>query len=59
MQNNHGKFQQKKSGYMPAKRGSHLPDIPYITLYYIFYESIKNLQFLIINLYFPLKLLLA
>ena len=33
--------------------------IPYITLYCIFYESIKNLQFLTINLCFLSKLLLA
>ena len=44
IQNDHGKFQQK-SAYVPAKRWRPFNRyaIPYIILYCIFHESIKNL----------------
>ncbi|XP_059550569.1 cAMP-specific 3',5'-cyclic phosphodiesterase 4D isoform X5 [Myotis daubentonii] len=47
--------------YVPAKpwRPFTRCAIPYVSLYCILYESIKNLQFLIINLCFLSKLLLA
>ena len=54
------KFQQK-SAYVPAKpwRPFTRYAIPYITLYCLLYESIKNLQFVIIKLCFLSELLLA
>lgn len=60
MQNGHGKFRQK-SAYVPAKPWRPITRyaIPYITLYCILYESINNLQFVIKNLCFLSKLLLA
>ena len=57
MQNGHF---NKRVRMCQQSHGGHILDmLPYITLYCILYESIKNLQFLIINLCFLSKIFLA